>query len=257
MGPSSPGCLTQVEGRTPGLTCWHRAVAPELPRPNTPARTGLLEPSFPHSPSRDGKRRRERRRERASWRGARSAALGLLERALVRQVGVGHRAWTRRGGKGSFFETPPQYRSPVEVSGEETEAQRRQLARGRTGSQWEPRTPICAGCHPQDTRLAWCGVNFMCQHDSVTGCPGMASTRLQVCLQAVPSGIRTRMGGLSGAIALPRGWAPPSPGEGRRTRPLCRLPALDIRLLPLGWDSHRQLSWSPACRWQTVGRPSL
>lgn len=52
-----------------GLTCRHRAVAPELPRPNTPARTGLLEPSFPHSPSRDGKRRRERRRERASWRG--------------------------------------------------------------------------------------------------------------------------------------------------------------------------------------------
>lgn len=77
-------------------------------------------------------------------------------------------------------------------------------------------------------------VNFMCQHDSVTGCPGMASTRLQVCLQAVPSGIRTRMGGLSGAIALPRGWAPPGPGEGRRTRPLCRLPALDIRSPALG-----------------------
>lgn len=81
-----------------GLTCRHRAVAPELPRPNTPARTGLLEPSFPHSPSRDGKRPRERRRERASWRGARSAALGLLEHALVQQVGVGHRAWTKRGG---------------------------------------------------------------------------------------------------------------------------------------------------------------
>lgn len=107
------------------------------------------------------------------------------------------------------------------------------------------------------THILHGAVNFMCQHDSVTGCPGMASTRLQVCLQAVPSGIRTRMGGLSGATALPRGWAPPGPGEGRRTRPLCRLPALDIRLLPLGWDSHRQLSWSPAFRWQTVGRPSL
>lgn len=48
----------------------------------------------------------------------------------------------------TFFKVSPKYRSPGELPGEETEAQRRRLAKGHAGSPWEPGTPTCAGRLP-------------------------------------------------------------------------------------------------------------